>query len=229
LVGTRSQPRFTWSDHLMTTRFAAESTRIAAGDDPARYDGLAMTLHWVTAVLVVLLFMLAESWEFVAKPIRQEMIVAHMSFGVLFTLVLAVRIAWRVTPAHHVQDATTGIVELASRAVHYLLYVLLVAQAVLGFVWRWSGNEAIGFFGLLIPPPFAPFSKPAHAFVADAHNWIGWTIIILAGGHAAAALFHQFVLRDDVLWRMMPGLAARRAEPRASDARVVSKEVEGCD
>lgn len=212
----------------MTMRLAAEATPIA-GDDRARYDGYAMTLHWVTAVLVVLLFALAEVWRFTAKPIRQEMIVAHMSFGVLLTLVLVMRIGWRLTPGHRVQDATTGIVELASKAVHYLLYVLLVAQAVLGFVWRWSGNEAISFFGLLIPPPFAPFSKPAHALVADAHNWIGWTIIILAGGHAAAALFHHFVLRDDVLWRMLPGLWGRRAEARAPDARVVSEGAGGCD
>jgi cytochrome b561 len=102
--------------------------------------------------------------------------------------------------------------------VHYLLYGLLVVQVALGFVLRWSGNEAMSFFGLLIPPPFAPFSKPAHELVGEAHNWIGWTIIILAGGHAGAALFHHFVLRDNVLWRMLPGLRARRAEAELPDA-----------
>ena len=165
----------------MTTRLAAEGTRIAAGDGRVRYDAFAMTLHWVTAALVVLLFVLAESWGFMARSTRQEMIVAHMSFGVLLTLVLVVRIAWRLTPGHQVQDAATGLIELASKAVHYLLYLLLAAQAVLGFVLRWSGNEAVSLFGLLIPPPFAPFSKPAHALVDDAHTWIGWAIIILAG------------------------------------------------
>jgi cytochrome b561 len=208
----------------MTTRLTAEATRVAAGDDRVRYDDFTMMLHWLTAVLVVLLFVLAEFWGFAARPTRQLMIVAHMSFGIVLTLVLIVRIAWRLTPGHRVQDATTGIVELASKAVHYLLYVLLPAQAVLGFVWRWSGNEAMSFFGLLIPPPFSPFSKPVHALVGDAHNWIGWTIIILASGHAAAALFHHFVLRDGVLWRMMPGLHARRAEAMAPDARVVSDQ-----
>jgi cytochrome b561 len=207
----------------MKTRLAAETTRVVAGDDRVRYDAFAMTLHWLTVGLVVLLFVLAKSWRFAAKAIKQEMIVAHMSFGILLTLVLVVRIAWRLTPGHQVQDATTGLVELASKVVHYLLYVLLAAQAVLGFILRWS-KEAMSFFGLLIPSPFAPFSKPAHALVGDIHNWIGWAIIILAGGHAAAALFHYFFMRDDVLWRMMPGLRARRAEARAPDARVVSKE-----
>ena len=48
--------------------------------------------------------------------------------------------------------------------------------------------------------------------MAEAHNWVGWTIVILAGGHAAAALFHHFVLRDSLLWRMLPGLRAHQAE-----------------
>ncbi|MBV8870203.1 MAG: cytochrome b/b6 domain-containing protein, partial [Acetobacteraceae bacterium] len=49
----------------------------------------------------------------------------------------------------------------------------------------------------------------------ELHNWVGWTIIALAAGHAAAALFHHFALHDDVLWRMLPGRRARREEARA--------------
>jgi cytochrome b561 len=93
---------------------------------------------------------------------------------------------------------------VASKLVHSLLYVLLAAEAALGFVLRWSGDQAMSFFGLLIAPPFAPFSRPAHHLVGEVHDWIGWTIITLAAGHASAALFHHFVLRDGVLRRMLP-------------------------
>jgi cytochrome b561 len=93
-----------------------------------------------------------------------------------------------------------------------LLYVMLVMQACLGFVLRWSGAEAMSFFGIQIPPPFAPVSRPTHHLISDLHNWLGWGIIIVAAGHAAAALFHHFALRDNVLRRMLP--SARVATPQ---------------
>ena len=181
------------------------ATRVAAGDDRTRYDDFAIALHWLTVPLVLAQFGLTELWDFFPRPTRHVMIVAHTSFGILLALVLVVRIAWRLTPGHRVRPAATGRVELASEAVHYLLYGLLAAEAALGFVLRWSGDEAVSFFGLPIPPPFAPFSKPAHQLVGEAHEWVGWTIIVVAAGHAAAALFHHFRLRDDVLWRTLPG------------------------
>ena len=52
-----------------------------------------------------------------------------------------------------------GWVERAAKGGHYLLYALLVSEAVLGFALRWSGNESMSFFGLLIPSPFAPTDK----------------------------------------------------------------------
>ena len=45
--------------------------------------------------------------------------------------------------------------------------------------------------------------------------------MVFAGVHAAAALFHHFWLRDDVLWRMLPGLKARLEERRAPDPRAI--------
>jgi cytochrome b561 len=198
----------------MINRELVAATRIAAGDDRSRYDPLAIALHWLTAVLVVLQFGLAETWGFAERPARHVMIVSHMSFGILLSAVIILRIVWRLIPGHQVAPSQSGFVELASKAVHYLLYVLLVAEAVLGYVLRWSGNEAMSFFGLLIPPPFAPFTKPAHHLIGEVHEWTGWTIVILATGHAAAALFHHYVLKDDVLWKMLPGSRARKQEMR---------------
>jgi hypothetical protein len=77
--------------------------------------------------------------------------------------------------------------------------------------------------GLLIPPPFAPFSKPAHHLVGELHELNGWAIIILAAGHAAAALYHHYVLRDRVLSRMLPGARGRRGRKRDPGAACTMK------
>lgn len=170
---------------------------------PVRYDTTTIILHWLTAVLAVTLFLLAEFWGYFPRPSRHLMIVAHMSLGILLTLVLVLRIAWRSVAGREIPEST-GLDHLAARAVHYLLYALLVAQVILGFMLRWTDNQALSFFGLLIPSPFGEFSRATGHFVDELHDLNGWAIMILAGGHAAAALLHQFANRDNVLFRMLP-------------------------
>jgi cytochrome b561 len=179
-----------------TDHAALAATRVAAGDDRTRYDDFAITLHWLTVLPVLTQSALTELRDLAERPTRHVMIVAHMSFGILLTLALIVRVARRLTSGHRVRPATSGRAGLAAEGVHHLLYGLLAAEAVLGFVLRWSGDEAVSFFGLPIPPPFAPFSKPAHHLVGEAHDIVGSTTIVVAAGHAAA-LFHHFRLHDE--------------------------------
>jgi cytochrome b561 len=177
---------------------------VAAGHDRTRYDDFAILLHWATAALVLLQFATSELWDYFGKPTKHLMMAAHMSFGIMLAAVILLRIAWRLVPGHQVSPADVGWMEVASKGVHYILYALIISQAALGFMLRWSGNEAMTFFGLQLPTPFAPFEKSTHHFIGDAHYWVGWTIIALVGIHAAAVLFHQYVLRDQLLWRMLP-------------------------
>lgn len=187
-----------------STSTVKQLARIAAGDDRTTYDTFSIALHWLTAVLVLIQFVLAATWEWFGRPTERLMVVAHMSFGIVLSAVIVIRIVWRLVPGHRTARAVSGWADTASRAVHVLLYAMLVAEAVLGFVLRWAGNESMSFFGLLIPPPFAPFSRPAQHLIEELHELNGWAIVILAAGHAAAALFHHYVLRDPILARMLP-------------------------
>jgi cytochrome b561 len=133
------------------------------------------------------------------------MVISHMSLGVILTAVIAARIVWRFIPGHQVAAVDVGIARVAAKAVHYILYALLVAEAVLGFIFRWSEGKPINFFGLLIPGPFGAWSREAHHQVGEIHEWNGWAIIGIAFLHALAALYHHYVLKDRVLLRMLPG------------------------
>ena len=180
------------------------ATRIVAGDDGTNYDNVAIALHWATAVLVVANFALAQTWDWFAKPTKGLMEATHMSFGVLLTVVVVVRLVWRWLPGHQVSSLEQGWVRLASKAMHYLLYLLLVAEAALGFAFRWGAGRPMEFFGLGIPPLIGEMAKPLRHDLREIHEKIGWAIIIIATLHAAAALYHHYVLKDRVLKRMLP-------------------------
>lgn len=193
----------------MTDRTSFDTaTRIAAGDDGTTYDGISVALHWATAFFVIVNFALSQVWDWFAKPTRGLLEDTHMSFGVLLTLVIVVRIVWRWLPGHAVASLQAGWVRLASKSVHYLLYALLVAEAGLGFAFRWGGGRPMAFFGTGIPPLIGEIAKPLRRDLREFHEWIGWTIIILALLHALAALYHHYVLKDRVLTRMLPRRAA---------------------
>jgi cytochrome b561 len=181
------------------------SPATTAGNGRTRYDSVAIALHWLTAALVVAQFALSQIWGFFDKPFRHVLIVTHMSFGVLLTMVILARIVWRLIPGHQVSPANTGWMAVASNAAHYSLYALLASEAVLGFLLGWAGKSgALSFFGLSIPSPLTPFSRESHHLIGEVHEWVGWTIIIITTGHAVAALFHHYVLRDGLLSRMAP-------------------------
>jgi cytochrome b561 len=182
----------------------------AARGGRTHYDRLAVTLHWVTAVLILGQLGLAELWDFTPRSTKHLMIVAHMTCGILLMLVVVTRILWRLTPGHKVRDAGKGVAKSAAKTVHFALYAFLITEVTLGLLLRWSGGEALSFFGVPIPSPFAAFSKPAHEWIASFHGWLAWTIVVLAAGHATMALLHHFVLHDAVLWRMLPGRQARQ-------------------
>ena len=85
-----------------------------------------------------------------------------------------------------------------------------VVQAALGWTISWSMGHPIHFFGLPIPGPFGALSRAARHDVREIHSYVGWTIVIVALGHALAALYHHYRLHDRVLGRMFP--PARESE-----------------
>ena len=193
------------------TRFET-ATRIVAGDDGTTYDGVAIFLHWATALLVFTNFALAQVWDLFAKPVRGLLEDAHMSFGVLLTAVIGARIIWRFIPGNQVSSIEAGWMRIASKTVHYVLYLLLITEAALGFAFRWGAGRPIAFFGTGIPPLIGEMARPLRRELREFHEWAGWAIIAIALLHAIAALYHHYALKDRVLVRMLP--SGRRLKNR---------------
>jgi cytochrome b561 len=171
---------------------------------PPSYDPGVIILHWATALLVVSLFALAEIWSFLPNGhLSAGMQSLHVSLGMSLATVLVLRIVWRTVFAKPIPPAAHGLQHIAATGMHLALYFLLICQIVLGFLDAWTGGAA-AFFGLfVISSPFK-IGSVASGWIYVLHYYNAWLIICLAGAHAAVALAHHYVLRDDVLYRMLP-------------------------
>jgi cytochrome b561 len=174
-----------------------------------RYDPVSQALHWLTALSVIGAFATAQIFDDMAKgPAKTEMVGLHISLGVAVMALTLIRFAWVALAAKPAPVPGSPLLKLAARAMHYALYAALVAVPLAGMLMVWAKGRDIGVFGLItLPPLVAPDRELAHNF-EELHEFAGNLILILAGLHAAAAIFHQVVLRDGALGRMVPGLRA---------------------
>ena len=185
--------------------------RVAAADDGTNYDNVAISLHWATAALVLFQFLTSFTWDYFPRETRERMEGLHTSFGVLLAVVIVTRVTWRLIPGHQKSSLEIGWVRFASKFVHYALYAVLLVQAGLGLTIGWAAGHPIHLFGLPIPGPIAALPKPTRHELREIHQWVGYTIVIIAAGHALAALYHHYGLHDRVLQRMAPWVRRRGA------------------
>ena len=182
-------------------RAATDSARLTA---TTRYDTPTIALHWATAFLVALLWVIGETIDYVPKgPLRVDYISLHIVLGTLLGLVLLARIAWRHTRATRLPIEGPRLLALAAQAVHWGLYLLVGGTVVLGLVTAWA--QARSLFGLFSLPSFAPGDRALAHEIFSLHSLGATTVLIVAGVHAAAALGHHYVMRDETLRRMLPG------------------------
>jgi cytochrome b561 len=165
-----------------------------------RYSRLMMLLHWATVVLVLVAYFVSEG----TRRVRIDPPLLHSAFGFAVLILVAPRlIARAVGGAPPLQMYGNPWLTRSAKAGHFVLYVLLVAVPVSG----WYAASRLGtpawLFGITLPPLTQVVSSSA-GVVGDLHQVGGNLILILAGLHAAAALWHQFVLRDRTLQRILP-------------------------
>jgi len=184
---------------------AAETNDLGFSEPHSHYDRTTIALHWATAILVLAQFASAQIWEFLQKGTSGHiaLISTHAALGILLAAVIVARIFWRSFNGRRLPPADFGVQDVAAKAVHGLLYILLVAQVTLGFLWGWSAGNPLRFFDLFSVPPLIIVPSNMQHLIGSLHNYNAWAVIGFAFVHAAAALIHHYVLRDGVLRRMV--------------------------
>ena len=192
-----------------------------AHDRPARYGAVAMALHWAIAALI--LGMLPLGFIMVdlspVDPLKFELYQLHKSFGLTILGLTVVRLGWRLAnPIPPLPDTLKPYERVAARLTHYGFYVLLFALPLSGWIMASASSLPTGtYFGLFTLPALVGDDEAILGTARQVHEYLGFGIIGLLVLHVGAALRHHFLLKDDVLARMVPGRLTGRAAPRTAE------------
>jgi cytochrome b561 len=188
------------------------------------YSRVAIILHWVMALgIVALAAMGLVMTYFKPEPMRLFQIYQlHKSIGITVLLAAFLRLAWRLSHRPpNLPEAMPAVEKTAAAGGHLLLYAFMFALPFTG--WALVSASVLSIptvlYGILPWPdlPLLPAlddKASAEAVLKLVHAYGAYALIALVAVHSAAALRHHFVIRDDVLSRMIPHL--RRLPAAAS-------------
>jgi len=180
---------------------------MSQGIEKTAYDGLAQLFHWSIVLLIAAAFGLAWYMEDLPlSPWKAQLYNLHKSIGLAVLTLAILRLAWRLT--HRPPPLPAGSPDWehkAATATHVLLYGLLFLQPLLGLGIAFFSGFPTRVFGLFNLPSPLPPDKALMEAMGELHELAGTLLLILVGLHIAAALRHHFILKNDVLRRMLPG------------------------
>ncbi len=168
------------------------------GNGEARYSALSIALHWSMLLLIAAVYACIELRVNFPKGSETREALKHWHFmlglGVLLLVVVRLAVNLRRRP-----KAPNWLARLG----HAALYLFMVGMPIAGWLVLSAEGKPVPFFGLELPPLISP-DKVLGKSIEELHETVGTIGYWLIGLHAAAALLHHYVLRDDTLRRMLP-------------------------
>ncbi|OOZ39282.1 cytochrome b [Solemya pervernicosa gill symbiont] len=173
---------------------------------------LAIGFHWLTAVAVFGLFGLGLYMTGLTyyDPGYRSWPDLHRSIGVLLFVLIVARLIWRRIDRHPEPLASHAPWErVLAKRVHAVIYLLLFAVMVSGYLISTADGRGVEVFGLFTIPATISGIDKQEDIAGLIHLWLASILIGTALLHAAAALKHHFIDRDRTLRRML-GLGTKQ-------------------
>ncbi len=171
---------------------------------PKRYNTVAQLLHWTMAVLLVYLIFFSQ-YEEVPDLLMEQKIQLHSGLGVIVLILGLFRFYWRRNrprPAPIETDAPWQ--KKASEFVHYAFYAIFLIGPVIGFILAGLVSYPVRIFGWLEISSLLQDNTAAASFVNSLHGLTADILTALVVVHIAAAIYHQFIKKNGLIWRMLP-------------------------
>jgi cytochrome b561 len=172
-----------------------------------RWGSISQALHWVIVALIVSQFVIISIAE--SLPLGGEkiaLIARHKSIGITILMLAVVRLVWRwLNPASPLLPNTLKPYERTIANVsHTTLYVLMFAMPLTGWTMSSARNFPVSWFTLFQLPDLVGPNRRLYDILHDTHETLAWVLVAVAALHVLGALKHHFILKDDVLRRMLP-------------------------
>ena len=174
-----------------------------------RYSAVAILLHWLIALAIIALLVMGIVMTGLPDTdlaLKFGLYQWHKSVGITVLLLSLLRLLWRLT---HRPPPLPGNLRpwerLAARVTHVGFYVLIIVIPLLG--WAMVSASPYNIPTVLygeISWPHLPVPKSAFEGFKAGHVWLAFGAVGLLALHVAAALKHHYILKDDVLARMLP-------------------------
>ncbi|HVY06194.1 MAG TPA: cytochrome b [Burkholderiales bacterium] len=180
-------------------------------NDPQRYTGMAIALHWLIAIAILCTFLLGQYMsDLQLSPAKLKLYSYHKWIGVTIFLLVLARIAWRLghrPPAPPPSMAAWQ--HHAAGAAHFFLYALTLAIPLSGWLMSSASGFQVVYLGVLPIPDLLAKNKETAGQLKELHEALNWLMVVVVALHVAAALKHHLIDRDNVLQRMLPFLKQR--------------------
>jgi cytochrome b561 len=169
------------------------------------YGPTAKAFHWLIAALVAVQYPIGWLMPDIHRGQQPGAgMIFHISVGISILILIALRFAWRLT--HPVAPETTLAPwqRLSSELVHWMLYILVLATTLSGWLFASFRGWTISYFYLFPLPMLASDNAAAGKAIDGLHQAAEWTLLVFIGMHVIAAFVHMFVYRNRVMQRMLP-------------------------
>jgi len=180
-----------------------------------RYGGAAIALHWLTAALIVVNLLLGLSMvPLPISPRKLQWYLWHKSIGSTVFLLTCARLAWRWYRPAPPPVAMPQWQRRSAAAAHALLYVLMLAVPISGWLYSSSTGVQVLYLGVFPLPDLVGKDKALAGVLRATHLTLNFALFALICVHVAAAFKHHLSDRDTVLTRMLPILRPKRVVDR---------------
>jgi len=174
--------------------------------DRLQYDTTSKVFHWLIVALLAVQYPIGWLMPDIHRNMKPGApMTFHVSIGLVILTLIVARLVWRLTHRVVPETSLAPWQRVSSEAAHWLLYVLVLATTVTGWLFASFRGWSTSFFYLVPMPMLASENRAAGKLIDGWHQALEWTLLAVIGLHVAAALAHTFVYRKRILQRMLPG------------------------